>query len=305
MIWAARGGRQADARLAGPISSSYPGGTFLTSSTPDALWSSRSVRLLRPAAIEVRDVRAPGPGRRAALRGIDLSVPVGARLLLVARPEVHGTLLLRVLAGLVRPSAGRVAMAGVARADDTDLGWGRRVGFVGSQPAIYPWLSPIEALTLAARLAGLERRQVALRVAEMIDRFGLAGRATRPLSRSGPMVAQKTALAATLVTDPEVLLLDEPLRSVDPDERHRLLLLQPRRLTVVIASRYPASEAGLVNQVALIRDGRAALHANVSELQAQRLPLSARGIESLADRYGAARERRPPAGGTTRAAAST
>ncbi len=250
-------------------------------------------------------MRTAGSGRQAALRGIELSVPVGARLLLASRPEAHGTLLLRVLAGLVRPSAGRIAMAGVTRSDDTAEGWARRVGYVGPQPAIYPWLSPAEALGLAAQLAGLERREAAARVGEMIERFDLAARATHPLSRSGPMVAQKTALAATLVTDPEVLLLDEPLRSVDPDERHRLLLLKPPRLTVVIASRYPASEEGLVNQVALIRDGRIALHANVSELQSHRLPLSARGIESLADRYGAAAESRPPTGGTSRATAST
>jgi ABC-type multidrug transport system ATPase subunit len=104
------------------------------------------------------------------------------------------------------------------------------------------------------------------------------------MSRSGPAVAQKTALAAALLSGPEVLLLDEPLRAVDPDERRRLLRLPEKRLTMVLASRYPASEEGLVNQVVLLRDGRVALHAAIEDLAGAGLPLSLRGIEELAQR---------------------
>lgn len=236
----------------------------------------------------MRKLHALAPDRREALRGVDLSVPVGARLLLVGRPEESASLLLRVLAGLVRPADGRFSLAGVSRADDTPRGWAGRIAYVGPQPSIYPWLSPLEALSLAAQLAGLEGGEASAAVAKALDRFGLAERARSALSRAGPMVAQKTALAAGLLTNPEVLLLDEPLRSVNPDERSRLLKLKPRRLTVVIASRYPASEEGLVNQVAYLRDGRLVLHAKVSELHDRDLPLSTRGIEALADRDPAA-----------------
>jgi len=252
----------------------------------------------------VHELRADGRVRGAALRGINLSVPVGARLLLVARPEESASLMLRVLAGLVKARRGRIALAGVTRADDSDRGWSRRVGYVGPQPAIYPWLRPAEALALAARLAGFDPAEARLRVAETIDHLGIADAASIPLSRTGPMVAQKTALGATLLTDPEVLLLDEPLRSVDPDERTRLLRLRPRRLTVVLASRYPASEEGLVNQVALIRDGRIALHTSVADLEANGLPLSGRGIEALAERVGFPTHR-PSAGESPRAMTST
>jgi ABC-type thiamine transport system ATPase subunit len=89
-----------------------------------------------------------------------------------------------------------------------------------------------------------------------------------------------------------VLLLDEPLRAVEPTERSRLLAIPGRRRTVLIASRFPASEAGVVNQVALLRGGRLALHAPVGELDARGLTLSQRGIETLADRMAV---RAPPA----------
>ncbi len=118
------------------------------------------------------------------------------------------------------------------------------------------------------------------------------------------MVAQKTALAAALLTDPEVLLLDEPLRSLDPDERPRLLLLKPRRRTVVIASRYPASEAGLVNQVALHPRRAVVLHANVAELRRTGCRSPLRGIEALADRHGIAARAPTSTGVTSRVTAS-
>ncbi|HSM38515.1 MAG TPA: ATP-binding cassette domain-containing protein, partial [Candidatus Limnocylindrales bacterium] len=208
----------------------------------------------------MRGLQAEGPGGHGAVNGLDLSVPVGARLLLVTRPEATGTLLLRVLAGLARPLAGRISLAGLARSDETPMGWARRVGYVGPNPAIYPWLTPVEALMLAARLAGMDRHEAAARVEEVVEQFRLGPNAGRPMTRGGPMVAQKTALAAALVPEPEILLLDEPLRSLDPDERTRLLSLRPRRVTVVLASRYPASEAGIVGQVALLREGRLVMH---------------------------------------------
>lgn len=259
----------------------------LTSSTPDALWSSRSVRMLRPAAIEVRGLRSASRwrrnGRGPQLRGIDLAVPVGARLLVVGQPESAASLLLRVLAGLVRPAAGTVALAGVPRTDESPAGWRRRVAYVGASPAIYGWLSPAEALFLAADLAGLARADAERRVDEMVEHLRLGADATRPVSRGGPAVLERAALGAALLADPEVLLLDEPLRALDPAERRRLLRLPRKRVTLVIASRYPASEEGIVNQVALVRDGRVALHAAVEELTAAALPLNARGIAALAD----------------------
>lgn len=273
------GRRQPAARLSPAGPAARPGRCPLTSSTPDALWASRSVRLLRPAAVEIHGLRRPR-GRSGGLRGLDLSVPVGARLLLIARPEATGSLLLRILSGLARPADGSFSVAGVARGA---AGWSRRIAYVGPEPAEYRWLTPAEALALAGRLAGYDRDEVARRAAELLDRFGIRGAERRPISRGGPGLAQKVALAVALLTDPEVLLLDEPLRSLDPIERAELLALGERRTTLLLASRYPAGEAGLVDQVALIRGGRLALHVPVAELEAHGLSLSSRGVDVLAD----------------------
>ena len=99
-----------------------------------------------------------------------------------------------------------------------------------------------------------------------------------------------------MVGRPEVLLLDEPLRSLDPEERSALLRAVPQRTTVLLASRLPASETGIVNQVVLLRAGRLALHARVTELERRGLPLSMRGLEALAGLAHAARPARRDAG---------
>lgn len=253
----------------------------MTSSTPDALWSSRAVRLLRPAAVVCEGLRRRAPGG-AGLADLSLVLPVGARLLVVGEPDAAASLFVKVLAGLARPDAGRMRLAGSGHVDGPD-GWGRRVAWVGPRTGLYPWMSAGEVLTLAARLAVLDRETAQRRITAAVRRWGLKDGFDRPMRRASLAYRQRTAMAAALLSDPEVVLLDEPLRAVDPDERIHLLRLPGNRRTVVLASRYPASEAGCVNQVALIRDGRIALHAPVRALESRALPISRRGISTLAD----------------------
>lgn len=251
---------------------------MLASSTPDALWSAPSVRLLRPRAVSCSDLR-----RGRLLAGCSLEVPVGTRLLLVAEPEASASALLRVLAGLSRPDRGRIEIAGLT--DPSTDGWARRIAYLGPDPGIHAWMTPREALDLAAGLLELSPVEAARRTEAAMSWARIPpDAADRPVGRGGPPLLQRTGLAAALVADPEVLLLDEPLRALEADERSRLLRLPGGRRTVIMASRYPASEAGLATHVALLRAGRIALLARLGELETAGLPLSMRGIGALADR---------------------
>ena len=146
-------------------------------------------------------------------------------------------------------------------------------------------MTPREALELASGLLELPAAEAERRTGRALAWAQVPADAlNRPVRRGGPPLLQRTGFAAALVADPEVLLLDEPLRAVDADERSRMLRLPGRRRTILIASRYPASEDGLVTHVALLRKGRVALVARVAELEAAGLPLSMKGIESLSDR---------------------
>lgn len=251
-------------------------------STPDALWSSPAAGRLRPVAIQVDGLARRIDGE-PLLDGVDLAVPAGARVLISGEVPESPSLLLRIMAGLARPDRGRVVVAGLLREAAIPEGWARRVGFVGSDPGIPLWMTPAESLQLAARLAGIDGPQRDRLIDEALQRFQLGAIRDRPLRHAGRIVAERTALAAALLPDPEVLLLDEPLRAHAPPDRLRMLQIPGERRTVLIASRFPAQEGGVIDRVVLIRDGRIALHAPVTELDAQRLPLSLRGMTALAD----------------------
>ena len=248
----------------------------MTSSTPDALWGSAALHVLHPSAIA-----CAGVTRGRLLDRCNLTVPVGMRLLLVGQPDAAASTLVRILAGLSRAKRGHIEIAGLS--DPTADGWGRRVAHLGPHPGIHRWMTPREALELAARLLELPRIEATRRVERALAwvRIGEAA-ADRPVRRGGPPLLQRTGLAAALMADPEVLLLDEPLRALEPEERSLLLRLPGKRRTVVLASRYPASEEGLASHVALIRGGRVALMSPIGELDARGLSLSMRDIEALA-----------------------
>lgn len=248
----------------------------LTSSTPDALWSAPALRVLRPVAVSCTGLR-----RGRDLEGCSLSVPVGARLLIVSEPDTTASTLLRVLAGLSRVEEGEVRMAGSS--DPTSDGWGRRVAYLGPNPGLHPWMTPTEALHLAGALLDLPAAEMVRRIERAIAWTRIpAEAAMRSMSRGGLPLQQRVAFAAALIGDPEVLLLDEPLRALEERERLALLKVPGQRRTILLASRYPASEAGLVAHVAFLREGRVQLIAPVGALERAELPLSHRGIVALA-----------------------
>lgn len=251
-------------------------------STPDALWSSPAIGALHPVAVEVNDLARVVAGKRL-LDGIQLALPAGSRVLLAGVEPEAPSLLLRILAGLARSDRGTVSVAGMQRETAIPEGWARRFGYVGSDPGIPLWMTPAEGLDLAARLAGIDGAERQQRVEESLQHYQLGAIRDRPLRHAGRITLERTSLAAALLPDPEVLLLDEPLRAHTPADRVRLLRIPGERRTVITASRFPAQQAGVVDRVVLIRDGRVALDASLSALEAHRLPLSLRGLTALAD----------------------
>ena len=249
----------------------------MTISTPESLWASPAASLLRPTAVMCEGVAHTVDGRQV-LASIDLSVPVGTRLLVTGRRGSGTGLLLRVLAGLVKPGRGRVEVAGVSADDGTR--WRQRVGYAPADLSLYPWLTVGEALGIAARLHRLGR-DGRRRGQELAGELGFAAALVLRLSRAAPVQLERLALASALIHDPEVLLLDEPLASVAPAERNALLRLAGEDRTVVLRSRYPGREREVCERVAFLRNGQIAVEAALRELEAARVPLSLSGLEAF------------------------
>jgi tungstate transport system ATP-binding protein len=159
-----------------------------------------------PLVLENVSLRA---GATPILDGLNLTVAPGAPTLIVGPNGAGKTSLLRLCVGLTRPSEGRVTWGG--RTDRAPL----RRAIVFQRPVMLR-RSASANIAYALAQAGVPRRDRALRVAELLNRVGLAGLAYRPARRLSSGEQQRLALARALARDPEILLLDEPTANLDP-----------------------------------------------------------------------------------------
>lgn len=165
-------------------------------------------------------------GDRTVLDGVDLTL--AERRIGVVGPNGSGkSTLARLLNGLVLPTRGRVLLDGLDTARD-GRAVRRRVGFVFTDPdaqIVMPTVA--EDVAFSLRRAGLSRAEVAARVREALDRFGLADHADHPCHLLSGGQKQLLALTSVLVTAPDVLVCDEPTTLLD--------LRNARRVTQVLA----------------------------------------------------------------------
>lgn len=214
-----------------------------------------------PAGDDVLAVR--GVVRRygavRALDGVDLDVPAGATVALLGPSGCGKSTLLRVLAGLEPPDAGRVTLAG---RDLAPIPAQRRgVGMVFQDFALFPHLDVAANVAFALVEAGWSRAARRARVAELLERVGLAGaEARRPHELSGGQ-RQRVALARALAPHPRTLLLDEPLSNLDRALREDLEaelrdLLGSLDLRAVYVTHDQREAFALGDVVALMRAGR-------------------------------------------------
>jgi heme exporter protein A len=190
-------------------------------------------------------------GEREALAGIDLRVAAGEFLLVTGPNGAGKTTLLRVLATVIRPSAGRVAVAG--RELPRAAGAVRPlVGYVGHGPLTYPGLTALENLELYAALHGV----AAGRVGPALERVGLAQRGRDVVSEFSRGMVQRLALARATLHAPALLLLDEPTAGLDRagQEVLREVLAEPGR-TVVVSTHEPDWFDGLATGRVRIESG--------------------------------------------------
>jgi heme exporter protein A len=195
-------------------------------------------------------------GRVRILRGIDLSLRPGEALAVVGPNGAGKTTLLRLLAGLMRPTAGEVRVMGEPLTRGADR-IRRAIGLLSHQSLLYDDLTLLENLAFAARLYGLERPRV--RASAALDQAGLGARAGELPRRLSRGLLQRAAIARSLLHDPQVLLLDEPFTGLDAAAadglRADLRIRLSQGLGVVLVTHHLAEAWDLATRVAVLVDG--------------------------------------------------
>ena len=222
-------------------------------------------------------------GRLRALDGLDLEVRGGEVLGLVGPNGAGKTTFIRVVAGLLPTSAGRVRVLGERP--------GRRVasrlGYMTQSPALYEDLSVLENLDFFGRIYGLSSREAREHADELLDLLLLTEKARTPIRSLSGGQRQLTNLAASMVHGPRLLLLDEPTVGIDPVLRRTLwrhFRDLNRQGTTILVTTHVMEEAEHCDRVALIAAGRTIATGPVAEL------LDRTGTATLEDAFLALRD---------------
>lgn len=217
-------------------------------------------------SLDARDIRKRF-GRVEALRGLSLTVRAGEIYGLLGPNGSGKTTFIRCVAGLVQPDAGSISVLGVAPRAAVGAG---RLGYMTQAASLYPELSIGENLSFFAALQGVSdtkrRIEEALRTVDLLDRSRSV-----VATLSGGM-RQRASLAAALLHDPALLLLDEPTVGIDPALRREFWThfrsLAARGVTILVSS-HVMDEAARCDRLGLIRDGRVLAEGSGTELVAR------------------------------------
>jgi ABC-2 type transport system ATP-binding protein len=197
-------------------------------------------------------------GSVTALDGLTLDIGRGEVFGLLGPNGSGKTTFMRLLAGYLLPSAGRLTVAGLDAVRDS-LEVRRRIGYVPESAPLYRQMRVGEFLTFMARLRGLPEKAIPGAVERVVDRLALGGvvdKSTRALSRG---YRQRTALAQALIHDPDILILDEPTNGLDPRqiiEMRQLIRSLAGRHTVLMSSHILSEVEKTSDRVAILLNGR-------------------------------------------------
>jgi len=229
-----------------------------------------------PAAVACRGLtkRFGGASGVLAVDGLDLDVPAGSVFGLLGPNGAGKTTTLRLITGLARPTSGTVAIDGVQVAGEADRGLGTRraIGVLDQDPRYYGWMTGRELVQLAGRLQGLSGADSTARATETLELVGLADAAKRRIGGYSGGMRQRLGIAQALVSRPRLLVLDEPVSSLDPEGRRDLLVLIEqlgRTATVIFSTHVLTDIERICDRVAIVDHGRLVTEGPLDELLAR------------------------------------
>jgi ABC-2 type transport system ATP-binding protein len=208
--------------------------------------------------------------RVRAVESLDLEVRRGQIYGLLGPNGSGKSTTIKMLLGLLRPTAGRIAILG-KRPRDVDTK--RRIGYLPEESYLYRFLSGRETLDYYGRLFGLGRRARQERIDMLLEMVGLDAVQDRPVGEYSKGMQRRIGLAQSLINDPQLLILDEPTSGMDPvgarQIKDLIATMAQRGKTVLLCSHLLADVEDLCDRVAIMYGGRVRAEGTCAELLEQ------------------------------------
>ncbi len=222
----------------------------------------------RPRGLAVRGV-SQRFGERQVLDAVDLDVPPGRVVGLLGPNGAGKTTLMRILFGVIAPDAGQVWWNGRPATDADHRAW----GYLPQERGLYRDMRVADQIEWLGRLHGLDRARSRARTAELLEELGLAERARDTLKTLSGGMVQRVQLAAAMVHEPEVLVLDEPFAGLDPIAVEFLSRVVTAHVAaghhVVLSSHQLDLVEDVCERIFMLHHGRVVLDGGVADLKAR------------------------------------
>ena len=220
-------------------------------------------------AIEVRDLTKIFDDKLVAVNNLNFTVGRGAVYGFLGPNGAGKTTTIRLLLGLIRPTAGEVRIFG-EKMTPSAAALRRRVGYLPTNPRFPPRMTPITYLDFVGRLFSLGTERRKNRLSDLIRAVGLLGDSSREIGTFSTGMLTRLGLAGALMNDPELLVLDEPTSGLDPSGRRSTLELIEelgKEKTIFVSSHILGDIDRVCTSVGVISEGKSIFSGTIKEVK--------------------------------------
>lgn len=223
--------------------------------------------------------------RERALDGLTLNVKPGQIFGFLGGNGAGKTTTIKILMRLIFPTEGTARILG---SEIADVQMHRRIGYCPENPYFYDYLTAFELMDYFGRLFGYDKSERSVKTEEMLNAVGLAEKDwRRQLRKFSKGMLQRVGLAQSLINDPEIVFLDEPMSGLDPvgrrEVRELIAGLRDKGTTVFMSTHILSDIEALCDEVAILSGGRLAASGHLSELltdESMTLEISVQGVDA-------------------------
>jgi len=220
--------------------------------------------------ITIRDLTKTYKGGVTALSGVNVEIPAGMFGLLGPNGAGKSTMI-KILATLLEPTSGEVTIDGLDVSKDRRK-IRSRLGYLPQEFGVYPKMKAREFLDFTARLNGMPKAGRDKRVDEMLENVGLADAARRKVKALSGGMLRRLGIAQALISEPKLLIVDEPTVGLDPEERIRFRgLLQDigKDIVIILSTHIVGDISSTCENLVILDKGKVLYHGSPQELTAK------------------------------------